>query len=133
MLSKIRLEQFILSVSFAYSYIQNVKTLLPFSSLLRKHNFDSNYLWRKSCKHLLLHWFYHLWGKKKILEDLTFLLLVSKICIIAASLYSPLHLINDQSVSNIQNLFKTEYKQNGFAWLGVTKGWAWWMGAEIRW
>lgn len=50
--------------------------------------------------------------EKKIIQDLTFLLLVSKICITAASLYSALHLTNEQSVSNVQNLFKTEYKQN---------------------
>lgn len=59
--------------------------------------------------------------KKKITENLTFLLLVSKVCVVAISLYSPLHLTNRQSVSNIQNLFKIEYKQDDFAWLGVTK------------
>jgi len=49
-------------------------------------------------------------GKKNI-EDLTFLLLVSNICIIAASLYSPLQLTNEQGfltlrISSKQNINK---------------------------
>lgn len=132
MLSNISSEQFNLSVSHPYSYIQNVKTPLPLSSLLRKHNFDSNYCEGSHASIFRSIGFIIYGGKKKTVEDLTFLLLVSRICI-TASLYSPLHLTNEQSVSNIQNLLKTEYKQNGFAWLGVMKGWAWWIDAEIRW
>lgn len=48
-------------------------------------------------------------GKKGITQDLTFLVLFSKICIIAVFLYSLLTLKNGQSDTNIQNLFKILY------------------------
>lgn len=58
-------------------------------------------------------------GKKGITQDLTFLVLFSKICVIAVFLYSLLSLKNGQSDPNIQNLFKISYLKDMFSYMYV--------------